>query len=331
MDAKEFVEQTLEHHGIKGMRWGVRSKQERAARKIEKSDARLERNLRDPHQQVSLRVDLHNSVHDVMNQHIGRINAKPEYEIAAEKGQLLDENHPISKKYTKEYMDAYMTELNKSAAKLGTNASGTRRLAVKEDPSFLGFKVVSQEIKHADTLSFRVNFVRDEKGRIIDLVLDSLEQGATLVAETFLTHHGVKGQRWGVRRLRNSIAAKNAAARQPQPVKVELDKRAPKVGIKTSGGKFQPAHADAIGAAVTRKQLKESGLNSLSNKDLQELATRLDLEQRVTRLDSNKGPESAGKKFVKFMINDKGNQKIAQDQSAKLVGSMIAKRAAARA
>jgi hypothetical protein len=111
-----------------------------------------------------------------------------------------------------------------------------------------------------------------------------------IVDNLFLEHFGVKGMKWGVRRQGIGAA--------PTDVVVT---RTPKGKVKTSGGKNQPAHEDAIKAKVAVAKAKGSGLDSLSNQELQTLATRINLEKQVTKLASDQ-LTSNGKQFVNLLL-----------------------------
>jgi hypothetical protein len=94
------------------------------------------------------------------------------------------------------------------------------------------------------------------------------------MSEDHLEHHGVKGQKWGVRHLRDNGSG---------PVPVETRIRPGKM-VKTSGGKHHSAHEDAVKAATARQKAKKSTLDSLSNRELQDLVNRMNLEQQYSRL-----------------------------------------------
>lgn len=100
-----------------------------------------------------------------------------------------------------------------------------------------------------------------------------------------LAHYGVKGMKWGVRRKRPSgpsaVTVRTAAGRR----------------VKTSGGARQPASDDAVRAATIRQVAKKSSTDALSNKDLQILVQRLNLERQYDSLR----PRSIGEQASKFI------------------------------
>ena len=75
--------------------------------------------------------------------------------------------------------------------------------------------------------------------------------------------------------------------------------------IKTSGGQGHLAHPDALRARRIGQVGKKSGLKALSNQDLSNYATRLQLEQNVKRLNYNDMGRS--KKFVASVLGKSGN------------------------
>lgn len=102
-----------------------------------------------------------------------------------------------------------------------------------------------------------------------------------------LLHYGVKGMRWGVRKRDTS----------PQKVRVI---RKPGKALKTKGGENQKASPDAIRAAVAKQKARRSTTDSLSNKELQELVTRMNLEQQYARLDPK--PVNIGLRFIQSQL-----------------------------
>ena len=110
------------------------------------------------------------------------------------------------------------------------------------------------------------------------------------IIEGILEHHGVKGQKWGVRRARNKSSAVTV-----------VDK---KKKLKTYGGAGRPAHSDAVTARTSGQIARKSGLKALSNAELRAYNERLNLEQNAQRLTYQ--DKSKGKKFVLTLIGKKG-------------------------
>jgi hypothetical protein len=90
--------------------------------------------------------------------------------------------------------------------------------------------------------------------------------------DDFLTHFGVKGMHWGVRRSR-----------------------------PTSGPSSADHHA-VVG--LGNKINSHGGIHALSNDELQKVITRLNLEQNYHRLTSEPGNADKGRAFVKKAISD---------------------------
>ncbi len=162
----------------------------------------------------------------------------------------------------------------------------------------------------------------------------------------FLEHYGKKGMKWGQRNssrggtasikakptakgdlarasLGGVVFAPKSSARTAQrvinktkkkdksPTEATIEStlsRSGKAKIKTEGGKRQPASEDALKAAGQKQKLKKSGVDALSNKELQDLSTRMNLEVQVSRL--NEQQSSSGKKFVKKLVEPPKPQEV---------------------
>lgn len=108
---------------------------------------------------------------------------------------------------------------------------------------------------------------------------------------TVIQHYGVKGMRWGQRKEQQAGAAQ-----------VELNQKTPgsRVKIKVTKGGGQGPAKDALEAKVIRQTAKRSGPNALSNKELQALVTRLNLERQYAQLTpADQGVIKLGSLYVK--------------------------------
>lgn len=122
----------------------------------------------------------------------------------------------------------------------------------------------------------------------IDSVLASIER----VSSDDALQYGRKGMRWGVRTQPDGTT-------KGEPVAV---KAVPGKGVKTSGGKGVAPSADAIDAATKKQVAKKSTTDALSNKELQAVVTRMQLEASYKRLsDQTKSP---GRAFIEKLIKN---------------------------
>lgn len=136
--------------------------------------------------------------------------------------------------------------------------------------------------------------------------------------EEILSHYGVRGMHWGVRKSGKATTV---------VVKKGRGLTSGKTKIKTTGGKNRPATKDAANAAVVKQVLKKSGSHALSNQQLKDLATRLSLEKQVTDLT----PDPKGKQAVKFIMSKKGQQTVktvSDSPATKAVGKALKRKVA---
>lgn len=111
--------------------------------------------------------------------------------------------------------------------------------------------------------------------------------------------------KWGKRRKASSSDIKEAVA----PIKQ---------------GPQERAHPDAIGAKTQKARAKKSGVNALSNQDLEQLLKRQDLEQRYVKM--NPTAMAKGKKIVNEAIGNsvknlaKDGAKAGSDKAVGFVG-----------
>lgn len=106
-------------------------------------------------------------------------------------------------------------------------------------------------------------------------------------------HHGVKGMHWGVRK-------------------------------NDSGG--APSSEDHTRAADLKTRRRSAGTRSLSNKELQDLITRLNLEKQIKQLAPT--PKESVGNFLSGLLRDTGKQQVSRyvnDAATKQVAGLLKK------
>lgn len=225
------------------------------------------------------------------------INFKPEYMKAYAEGTINLVDSIVVQRYHNEVANTYFVEFKK----LLDSPFNNRYTFVREPTDYLGFTIKKADDDGSNIMSVRIMFIKDSKGWItgfeilnpmgdVSPIIQKPSDSETKTVENLLTHHGVKGMKWGVRRNRSSNVTVS-------------DK---KKKLKTSGGHGRPAHSDAVSARTLGQVGKKSGLKALSNQELQAYANRLQLEQNVSRLNYNE--KSAPRRFVSSLLGRQGSQ-----------------------
>ena len=119
----------------------------------------------------------------------------------------------------------------------------------------------------------------------------------TIDLDAVLAHHGVKGMKWGVRKDRNG-------QRHGTPT----------------------AHPDAVRAKEAQSKIKKGSTDALSNDELRDLVTRMNLEKQF---DTLKPPTvgSRSKKLLAETLLSVGKQqasKALNDQASKQITRLLA-------
>lgn len=105
--------------------------------------------------------------------------------------------------------------------------------------------------------------------------------------EETLAHYGIPGMKWGVRRSKKQLA---------KAAKKEAKKQA-----KTPS-------EDAVKAKQAIKKVKKGGLDVLTNDELKELNTRLNLEQNYSKMTAKQ--KSAGQEAAKQILLAIGKHEV---------------------
>ena len=129
-----------------------------------------------------------------------------------------------------------------------------------------------------------------------------------------LYHHGVKGQRWGIRRYQNKDGSLTALGR----------KRASKLESqyeKVTGKKIGSNPSDSSTETSVRSS-KPKSISEMSNAEIQAKIDRIRLETTLSSLTPKQ--VSAGEKFVKGMKDSATS--ILKDKGTKIVGDYLDKK-----
>lgn len=254
----------LAHYGVLGMKWGIRNDQghigERAKTKtIAKLDKKFEKSAFNQKKYF----EVYNAMADRLNNvEINRINNMPKY-----KNKRPLDDPKLREAYFKEYSTTATRILNQlSVQKIGTNASGTRRVVFDYDTENEALPrawVEDVEIEHVDKQSITVTA---KSGYITHISID----------EDTLAHFGVLGMRWGYRKPGTGAPSSNRAEKPSRKVRFQNSETG-----STSKRKYSPSSS---ADHVESRELLTKKRNQLTNKDIQKIVDRLQKEQKLDQL-----------------------------------------------
>ena len=282
----------LAHHGVKGMKWGVRKVTTKASDLRFAGKANASGN-------ISKLVST--AAKATKEKDLPAINEKHKNTAKVSKNVKLigTSKIPAQQAYRNEVRDAYRKRLEE-AANATTSKSGNLKYTITEPSigsgSAVRWKVKATAVKHADNTDFTIEPVFDKDGFIVDfkLVNDDVAQSAV---DEILEHHGIKGMRWGIRR-------KNPSG--PNPVVVSVNRKK----LKAKGGEGHPAVEEALRTAAVKQQVKKSGVHSVPSEELQAAVNRMNLESNFSQAAQKTKYESAGAKLVKRTLKRHGERHL---------------------
>lgn len=166
----------------------------------------------------------------------------------------------------------------------------------------------------------------------VQAIFDAIRAGAGQKAQ----HYGVKGMKWGVRKdeRRAARTAKKEEKAHAKAVKrndglepgtVGSSQKKAGAAVKAKGGSGVKATSEAFKVAESRQVAKRSGVQALSNKELQEAVTRMNLEMQYNKLTA--AQKSPGQKFVEQLLLGAGKQQaqtFVNQQASQAVGNYMA-------
>lgn len=294
-EAREaFKDKFFAHYGTKGMKWGVRNDRghegERATTKaIAKADKKFEKSIASGNAGRPS-PEVRNAIVSRMNRRIQDLNDSPKYRNV----DLNTAKGPIADSYAKDSKDAIVRSFEDAIKEhYGSNASGTKKGVYNAETDQID--IVDKDVQHSEVVipDYTVTLERNAKGFIVATTLSELDETGEL------KHYGVKGMKWG--------------KRKHETRDVTVSER-PGRKVKAKGGTGQSASDDAKRIATVKQKAKASTTDALSNKELQDLVTRMNLEQQYARLNPKK--QSKGKAFVQKLFTNQQyrDQKAAQAQ-----------------
>jgi len=118
----------------------------------------------------------------------------------------------------------------------------------------------------------------------------------TETIDEVLAHYGVRGMKWGVRKNRDGT-------------------------VKTAR-KTTPVSEDAAAAKVSKAKTKTGGTDALSNKELQQLVNRMNLEQQYSRLNKGNSLTNKGARLATELLLGVGKTqllRVANDAASKQI------------
>lgn len=283
-DTTDPVEDILEHFGIKGMRWGTR-KERTPIKSISETHTFQVKSGETVTLEGQKTSALGRTIARVIPPLRDKINNSDLYSIKNSSGKKVGELYTSKDHEEKNALNVVWVETDKTERGKGY-ATGVMKKVIEvakrdgRDKVTLEVPGSSPDAKHIyEKLGFK------DKGGYKDYDPNDIWGGLTRMelslktttqaqhsADDILEHFGIKGMKWGRRN----------ASTGHTPIEVKTD---PNGQIqKVTGGKHAPASEDALRVAATRQKAKKSGPNALSTKELQDLVTRMNLEQQYSGL-----------------------------------------------
>ena len=114
-----------------------------------------------------------------------------------------------------------------------------------------------------------------------------------------LRHHGIKGQKWGVRRFQNADGSLTADGRKrygTDDLKDTLDKVNKADSLIKTAKKYQ---ADKDHKEYNKKI--KSDLSKMSDKELQQVVNRMNLEERYTQVMKSREKDAGESSAMKWL------------------------------
>jgi hypothetical protein len=237
-----------------------------------------------------------------------------------------------NKKTQRQYIAVVQTIFNqhlaqaslKITAKDFGGKTGLRAVVWQHDPLTDTYKPTEHRgvMEHANSDFPSFKLIRDSEGFIIsiEMIDDSLTQSDPV--NEFLEHHGVKGMKWGVTKSGDTSSTSTKTSHLRRSAKEVTVTQKPGRFVRTSGGQRQTASSDAIKVAAARQVAKKSTTDSLTNKQMADAVSRMNLEKQFSKLSKEADRRDRSRRAIDKVLGNKKGQQV-----AKSVGSIAFKTA----
>ena len=198
------IQKIIAHFGTKGMRWGVRNDRNLAGRlgatNATKADNKWMLKTGGQYDKVL------NAAIERSNSEIPRINNDPKF-----KGKDFTKPSKLRDQYYEAHRSAFERALNEEASsRIPNSPSGqfkaTFKVAELGQRPYIAFEPTNVQHAADTTLPTRAWVNTNANGEIINFELETpqMKHQTMVDVEAIIAHYGVKGQKWGVRKMRSN-------------------------------------------------------------------------------------------------------------------------------
>lgn len=313
----------LEHHGVKGMKWGIRKDQSFVGRtKVTSLDDNRGIMTLQPQGQKPLSSEQHGS--------LGLTIFEASQKAFARDGDVLKNmknlNRTTKKKYGS-YLDmspAQQETYDKQWRKVLEDAilkhlpEGSHAFAEQEHTGdswvYIGSskKVLEKFLKDTashseetdDDSVLKVAVIRDDNGFVVDFKMES-----------DLEHHGIKGMKWGIRRSDKELGNETSSS---------SSENSSSGGSSSGSSSNEPTESSQDRYERLKKAIKKKGAKSLSDQDLQFVNQRTNAIKQATKATERKKSTTekilrdVGESTAKKVLKD-----VAENYATKIVTNTL--------
>lgn len=135
------------------------------------------------------------------------------------------------------------------------------------------------------------------KNRLVDAAMkaNGIDYSSPNTVDLVLAHHGIKGQKWGVRRTKAQLGYKTNGKKHKKTTK--------QMTSTARGKKVVKKAKDGVKKKSSKKKSSSEDISKLSNEELRKRTERLRLEAEYMRL-APKPKKGVGKRIADAAVND---------------------------